>query len=697
MPAEFSDYKTPTDQCDLVMKGGITSGIVYPAAVLELARKFRFRSIGGTSAGAIAAAVTAAAEYGRESGGFDRLATLNTWLSSDKNLFDLFQPSPATKPLMTALLDINDRNARARKARKESNAKRSSRLSRIPRSGQLPGRMRILFADIPGVLRKSSPWVYWICGICGTALGTVLGTLILRGLLPYLHPFDVRIVIPALLFLGLPLGWVAAALGVAVFLLRRLTRVLPTDFYGMCTGRKSAAGKAGAPALTDWLHDSINKLAGRDPAGPPLTLRELKEKGEAKGTDKESIVLRTMTTNLSQGQPYVLPFEKEVFLFREEEMTRLFPEPVVAYLKANPPESRQLSLKDLKGFHLLPLADDLPVVVAARLSLSFPMLLSAVPLYTVNREAFVTRPGKTQIDLREDDLQKNWFSDGGISSNFPIHFFDRWLPTRPTFGINLTTLPERDFEGGEQADPAKVPQARERVKAACQTMVLPKASTKPEPERQTLVSLETEGIDDPDLGRAVYLPQADKPQYPNWTEINGIIGFLLSAWTTAQNYRDNAQSRLPSYRERIVQVRFAPDEGGLNLAMGRDAIASITAKGREAAALLLNFNFDEHRWVRFRVLMSQLEAQLVTTRLSFPDCDAYKRLLKQGALGSRYPQDEEWCDEALRRMEAMLDLLGTWDKHHQQWRTDHAQWKHDSFFPLDWPEPEPALRVTPRL
>lgn len=41
-------------------------------------------------------------------------------------------------------------------------------------------------------------------------------------------------------------------------------------------------------------------------------------------------------------------------------------------------------------------------------------------------------------------LQKNWFSDGGICSNFPIHFFDDWLPNRPTFGINLTTLPDEE-------------------------------------------------------------------------------------------------------------------------------------------------------------------------------------------------------------------------------------------------------------
>ena len=41
-------------ECDLVMKGGITSGIVYPAAILRLKDKYRFRNIGGTSAGAMA-------------------------------------------------------------------------------------------------------------------------------------------------------------------------------------------------------------------------------------------------------------------------------------------------------------------------------------------------------------------------------------------------------------------------------------------------------------------------------------------------------------------------------------------------------------------------------------------------------------------------------------------------------------------
>ena len=53
-------------QCDLVMRGGIASGIVYPRAIAKLAENYDFRSIGGTSVGAIAAAGTAAAALGAE-------------------------------------------------------------------------------------------------------------------------------------------------------------------------------------------------------------------------------------------------------------------------------------------------------------------------------------------------------------------------------------------------------------------------------------------------------------------------------------------------------------------------------------------------------------------------------------------------------------------------------------------------------
>ena len=89
---------SPRRTCDVVMKGGITSGVVYPHALCELARTYRFANVGGTSAGAIAAAAAAAAEHGREQGGFEKLAALPDWVGAGDNLFRLFQPQPRTRP-----------------------------------------------------------------------------------------------------------------------------------------------------------------------------------------------------------------------------------------------------------------------------------------------------------------------------------------------------------------------------------------------------------------------------------------------------------------------------------------------------------------------------------------------------------------------------------------------------------------------
>src|SRR5437763_16852596 len=76
----------PKTRCDLVMKGGITSGIVYPPAIFELKKNYFFRNIGGTSAGAVAAVGAAAAEFDRDGGGFDRLLALANELSTPSKL-----------------------------------------------------------------------------------------------------------------------------------------------------------------------------------------------------------------------------------------------------------------------------------------------------------------------------------------------------------------------------------------------------------------------------------------------------------------------------------------------------------------------------------------------------------------------------------------------------------------------------------
>jgi hypothetical protein len=108
-----SAFAHPAHVCDLVMKGGITSGVVYPKAITELAKTFRFSSIGGTSAGAIAAAVAAAAEFARDCGGFERLDQIPAKLPSQ--LFGMFQPVPSLRPVFELGLALTNKTTLARK------------------------------------------------------------------------------------------------------------------------------------------------------------------------------------------------------------------------------------------------------------------------------------------------------------------------------------------------------------------------------------------------------------------------------------------------------------------------------------------------------------------------------------------------------------------------------------------------------
>ena len=98
VPTDPHRWASPTKECDLIMKGGITSGVIYPGAACQLAETYRFRQVGGASAGAIAAAFVVAAELGRDRpapAGFAGLERIADDLGS--NLSTLFQPTKATK------------------------------------------------------------------------------------------------------------------------------------------------------------------------------------------------------------------------------------------------------------------------------------------------------------------------------------------------------------------------------------------------------------------------------------------------------------------------------------------------------------------------------------------------------------------------------------------------------------------------
>ena len=217
--------------CDVVMKGGITSGVVYPLAVVELAKKYRLQSIGGTSAGALAAAVTAAAEYGRASGGYQRVAQIPREIAG--SLLDKFQPDPRLKPLFDMLIATLGEASGFAKA------------------------IRVLKAAVFGYPRD-------------VGLGTVLGvTMAIIGSLVASVSWIV-------------LGLVFAVLGVAIMLgwriLNALRKELPAANYGLCSGATLPGNSA--PALTEWLADTIDRVAGRQRDGRferPLTFGDLQE------------------------------------------------------------------------------------------------------------------------------------------------------------------------------------------------------------------------------------------------------------------------------------------------------------------------------------------------------------------------------------------------------------------------------------
>jgi len=431
------------------------------------------------------------------------------------------------------------------------------------------------------------------------------------------------------------------------------------NFYGVCSGHSA---QPDGTNLTDWLTTTLDNMAGQDHA-IPLTFEQLSAKG---------IKLKMVTTNLSHSQPYIMPEGLQNFIFKKSEMAQFFPEAVVNHMVANQPDPTNIDvskralippeklpkLPDGDGYYFLPDASKLPVIVCARMSLSFPILLSAVPLYTVSTTAYenyINSAGEDRhrMPLEEGGLQKNWFSDGGICSNFPIEFFDAWLPTLPTFGINLA-----------------------RVFAA--TSALQRNGTKAHQE-------------------LVYLPKPQDSQDPECMELDGFLAFATAIFGVAQNYRENMQTKLPSYRERVVQICLDDIEGGLNLTMPQKVIENVVKKGKQAGVILRNdFQLDQHNWVRFLVLMGQLEQNImeIEEAIKSPDFEEQLDKILEASKDSQsaYPywdkKDKQWCKDTVKRIKALRRLIS-------RWNIDPLDDKvKPCFFRNGAPTPNPVLRVT---
>jgi predicted acylesterase/phospholipase RssA len=693
------------------MQGGVTSGVIYPLAACALAQRYVFRSIGGASVGAVAAAATAAAEYGRRTGaqdrldaassgespqganaervpaGFPGLARIIEWLAPDTKPYEwrlaqLFQPSPDTRALYRVV-------AAAMQGRDTTgNSRIRCMIAALVlavgwRSRLFTWLLLALWLVAPTALTvlvgaerwASVPvWIRWV--LASVAALLLVGTLLLayvtgrRNDRPSTHPADhaveenpplggsiadnqptnptnqlapdqlrwrwasragmtiaavLPLIVAALVRLPLANGsagsgppaavtplafatvvWgaltLAAAAGIVLvygFALRHFIAAKargvhfgllpctagPTDKESDNARRLSliADRLAGLPTptrvspLADWLADRIDDLAGRQ-SGYALTFGDLWTAGmntqvalDRRPAPEERVIdLALMTTDLTQGRPYRLPFPPEElsasvegWLFCPHCLRVVLPERVVSQMAAHTGRTKQSEMFDCaihETVQLLSLPDawDLPVVFAARMSLSFPGLIAAVPLVRIEGGKAIT----------------HWFSDGGITSNFPIHFFDTLFPLWPTFGLDIEPYP-RNGSGGD-----------------------------------------------------VWLPpQTADPITLAPVPIRTAAGFLLSIVNTFQSWRDTLQSELPGFRGRIAHVRQGPSEGGLNLFMSGESICTLAKRGYDAGTkLVIQFSGEKadeddsqtqwYRWLRMRISVSKLTriADQVSTR-----------------------------------------------------------------------------------
>lgn len=235
-----------------------------------------------------------------------------------------------------------------------------------------------------------------------------------------------------------------------------------------------------------------------------------------------------------------------------------------------------------------------------------------------------------------------WFTDGGASSNFPLHLFDAPMPRWPTFAIDLVYPPE---------------------------------GTPPSPSPVFLPSGNNQGW---------------RPRYTSIEREGGLqsMGAFLSGIVGAmQNWRDLLQGRAPGHRDRIVQVEVAPSEGGMNLNMGKETLDALADKGELAGKALQGFDFENHFWVRYRNLQAAMERYGIGLHHALERApagaeDAYKRARSGEGRGGPYPFTVTQAQEAARRLELLLQEMALWE-----------DW--DGSLAANAPNPPPSLRITP--
>lgn len=637
---ERATIETTARYCDLVMKGGVTSGIVYPAAILALSKKYRFKNIGGTSAGAIAAAAAAAAALGErrrmtnpaigEHAGFAGLEKVAAYLKSKGVIFSQFHPVAGGKAAFRLLVLLAGKASSWRK---------------------VIGLVACVLAIAP--IQMASALVLTL------AIGYLAGEL--KGVAGAL--------LPAL---------IVAFLVALIFGILRTLRVVRENFFGFCSGMpaKPDRGQAYKQAFTEWLHETLQTLAGLPVEGAPLLFDDLQKAARYTGEPNttSSINLQLITTAVSHREPRTLPFASAPFWFRREDFDRLFPGTVVHWLVEH---AGAVVCVDGQTFYQLPAGNALPVVVATRMSLSFPLLFSAIPLYEPdwskdagNRRGLVddyqdTTDGDHLLsDAANDESERTdrrnapprafrvcWFSDGGICSNFPLHLFDAPLPSWPTFAIDL---------------------------------VYPATSMGQQPES------------DPEA--SVWLPTSNNQGWQRTYRAIGdrggvgeVLSFLIGVLGSTRGWREQLQGRSPGHRDRIVKITLAKEEGGFNLDMPEPVLRHLHEKGTAAGMRLIEkFDFENHYWIRWRNVSASMQRYIMAIARNDerePKISDFEDAYKTAKTG--VPQPLSYKFKTTDAKEAAEGLLAELINKGARWNNEGPD------LSIGAPRPRPHFQVSP--
>ncbi|HEY6794661.1 MAG TPA: hypothetical protein VI248_08260 [Kineosporiaceae bacterium] len=698
-PGADTEARYLAHSCDLVLNGGLATALAAPLTVCALAEHYALRRVGGSSAAGAVAAAAAAAELGRTAAelsrtagepddaddcrvrpGFAGLADAIAWLAAE--------PRPGIDPSDAAQSRPGQSHRLARMFRPADDAVELHRLVTAairPGTGRFPGRaVRVTAAVLAGLDRATWTavgllWLGSAAGCAGLVAALARSAEVNHLLVPVAAvPLAVTFTLAACLGTALLAGHPARA---------AVRDALATDGWGLVSGADPAGADPtdadpsvshpaaadpprpgrlerlagvldpdGVPHLGAWLADRIDDLAGVPPATPgakryALTFGDLWLGRLGRRTPAEIQALRNaavhprqrvvdlvlLTTDVSRGRPYLLPFGTATrpeeartagYLFCRTCLVAVLPARVTDQLvllsSGDPAGAPRCPRHPGELLHDLPEPWDLPVAFAVRLSAAAPGLLRAVPLH--------------RADGGPDQVRTHWFCDGALAGGLPAHTFDVPLPLWPTFSIGTH----------------------------------------------------------PDPGEEISVPDLDAEDLPPpWRPAPGAAGLATAVLAAVGGWRD-ALRVAPGTRGRSALVRgsalgtgpFLPDAAVRELA-ARGHRAGVALRDRFTGADAgspVHTGTDRYRWVRMRAALTEFR------RLSLA-IDAGVPLYTDLALNYRVPpglvpwfsesfeaggRDPAWGDAVA----AITHLRSLAQKGVLDWDTDWGT-----------PPPDPHLRL----